>query len=345
MSDRIDASQTPPQPQQPPPSPGASHGWQPPQQTPPPSSGSAPGRQQPLSPAVAGMGGDAALTTAPLDPAAGARATHAFHFDAPKHRITFREAMDSEFAKIRSVRSTFWTLLISLLLSVGISLLIAALTSANWSSVSAADRASFDMSSAVAGVYFGVLVTGVLGVLVVSTEYGTGMMRTSLTAFPRRGSLFIAKALVLAAIVLLIGLVIAFASYAVASPFYTRHGVELSLGHAANLRALLAVPVYLTLIALMGLALGYLLRHTAAAISSIVGLLFVIPIITNFLPGTIGKDIDKAMPSNAGGAMMTTHATVHGSPSLSPLGGFIALLIWTAVLLVPAYFLFRRRDA
>jgi ABC-2 type transport system permease protein len=170
-------------------------------------------------------------------------------------------------------------------------------------------------------------------------------MRTSLTAFPRRGPLFTAKAAVLTLLVLLLGLVIAFASYALASTFYTKHGVDLSLGQAANLRALFAVPVYLTLIALMGFGLGFLLRHTAAAISSLVGLLFVIPIITNFLPGTIGKDVNKIVPSNAGSAMMTTHASTSGTPSLSPLGGLVTLLIWTAVLIIPAFALFRHRDA
>jgi len=274
-----------------------------------------------------------------------ATTTGTVRLGAPIRRVTFREAMDSEFAKIRSVRSTFWTLLICLLVSVGISLLIAAVTSANWDSLSDSSKATMDMSAVVAGVYFGVLVTGVLGVLVVSTEYGTGMMRTSLTAFPRRGTLFAAKAAVLTLVVLLLGLVIAFASYAVASPFYTKHGVDLSLGQAANLRALFAVPVYLTLIALMGFGLGFLLRHTAAAISGLVGLLFVIPIITNFLPGTIGKDVNKIVPSNAGSAMMATHASTTGTPSLSPLSGFITLLVWAAVLIIPALALFRHRDA
>jgi ABC-2 type transport system permease protein len=274
-----------------------------------------------------------------------ATTTHALRLGSPVRRVTFREAMDSEFAKIRSVRSTFWTLLACLLVSVGISVLIAAVTSANWSSLSESSRATMDMSAVVAGVYFGVLVTGVLGVLVVSTEYGTGMMRTSLTAFPRRGTLFIAKATVLTVLVLAVGLIIAFASYALASPFYTKHGVDLSLSHAANLRALFAVPVYLTLIALMGFGLGFLLRHTAAAISSLVGLLFVIPIITNFLPGTVGKDVNKIVPSNAGSAMLVTHPSTTGTPTLSPLGGLITLLVWTAVLIAPAYALFRHRDA
>lgn len=275
-----------------------------------------------------------------------ATSTSAVHLGTPVRRVTFREAMDSEFAKIRSVRSTYWTLLIALLLSVGVSFLIAALTSANWDSISTTQRATTDMSAVVAGVYFGVLVTGVLGVLVVSTEYGTGMMRTSLTAFPRRATLFLAKATVLTGVVLLLGIVIAFASYALSSPFYTRHGVELSLSQGANLRALLAVPVYLTMVALMGLGLGYLMRHTAGAISSLVGLFFVVPIITNFLPGTVGKNINKIVPSNAGSAMMTTHPTnVGDTPILTPLGGFTALLVWTAVLLIPAFMLFRRRDA
>lgn len=290
---------------------------------------------EPPGNAAAGQTAGAASSMARVD----------YHPSEPVRRATFPEAMDSEYAKIRSVRSTWWTLLISLVVSVGISFLIAAVTSANWNSINPADRASMDMSAVVSGVYFGVLVTGVLGVLVVATEYSTGMMRTALTAFPRRGTLFAAKAVVLTGVVLLLGLIIAFASYGLAEPFYSRHGVQLSLTHAANVRALLAVPVYLTLVALIGLALGFLLRHTAAAISSLVGLMFVIPIITNFLPGSIGKDVNKIVPSNAGTAMMTTRQAVNGNPHLTPLAGFIALLIWTAVLLVPAVLLFRERDA
>jgi ABC-type transport system involved in multi-copper enzyme maturation permease subunit len=297
-----------------------------------------PATQQPGAPLGAAYAGTA------VD-AAGGTAAAGYRPSTPARGVTFREAMDSEYAKIRSVRSTWWTLLISLVVSVGISFLIAAVTSANWNSLTPADRASMDMSAVVSGVYFGVLVTGVLGTLVVATEYSTGMMRTALTAFPRRGTLFAAKAVVLAVMVLLLGLVIAFASYGLAEPFYSRHGVDLSLSRAANLRALLAVPVYLALVALMGLALGFLLRHTAAAISTLVGLMFVIPIITNFLPGTLGKDINKLVPSNAGSAMMTTHQAVNGTPHLSPLAGFITMLVWAAVLLVPAVLLFRRRDA
>ena len=264
---------------------------------------------------------------------------------SPIRRVTFREAMDSEFAKIRTVRSTFWTVLLTLVLSIGISLLVAVITSVNWSTVSDSSKATLDMSQVELGVNFGILVVGVLGVMVVSTEYGTGMMRTSLTAFPRRGTLFAAKGTVLALVVLVAGLIITIVSYEAASPFYTKHGIDLSLGEGANVRALLAVPVYLTLIALMAFGLGFLLRSTAGGISSLVGVLFVIPIITNFLPGTAGKDINKVVPSNAGGAMLITKPSTSSTPPLSPLEGFITLLIWTAVIIIPAFILFRRRDA
>lgn len=311
-------------------------------QGPGPGPGQGPGPGVPDPVGAAGLAGVAGAA----DAADGARNAAAFRLGTPPRPVTFREAMDSEFAKIRSVRSTFWTLLICLLLSVGISLLIAAVTSANWNSLSLAAQASTDISSTVAGVYFGVLVTGVLGVLVVASEYSTGMMRTSLTAFPRRGMLFAAKATVLSIVVIVVGLVIGFASYGVASPFYTRHGIDLSLTHEPNLRALFAVAVYLTLVALMGLGLGYLLRHTAAAISALVGLFFVLPIITSFLPGTVGNDLNEAVPSNAGTAMLATHTlSMSGMTRFTPVVGFVTLLIWTAALLVPALLLFRRRDA
>jgi ABC-type transport system involved in multi-copper enzyme maturation permease subunit len=272
-------------------------------------------------------------------------ATEQFRLGTPVHPVTFREAMDSEFAKIRTVRSTFWTVLLTLTLSIGISLLVAAITAANWSTISDESKATLDMSQVEAGVSFGVLVIGVLGVMVVSTEYSTGMMRTSLTAYPRRGTLFLAKALVLALLVLVVGLIITFASYGLATPFYSQHGIDLPLTEGADVRALLAVPVYLTLVALMAFGLGFLLRSTAGAISSLVGVLFVIPIITNFLPGTAGKDVNKIVPSNAGGAMLITKPSLTGTPTLSPLAGFITLLIWTAVIVIPAFLLFRRRDA
>ena len=266
----------------------------------------------------------------------------------PVTRITFREALDSEWAKIRTVRSTYWTLFAAVLVSVGLSVAIAAATVTSWNSLSSSTRRSIDVSYTLAGVNFGVLVIGVLGVMVISSEYSTGMIRTSLTALPRRGHMLAAKATVLAVLCLLIGLVIAFASYFLNAPFYSGKGVSIPLGHYENLRAVLAAAVYLALVALMGFAFGAILRHTAGAITVTVGVLFVLPIITSFLPGTLGRFVNKVMPSNAGSAMMSTAAGTSGSDAsshLTLLSGFLVLTGTVAVLCAIAFALFEKRDA
>lgn len=261
-------------------------------------------------------------------------------------RIRFGNALDSEWAKIRTVRSTYWTLLAVMLVSIGLSALIAAVYAANWNTLSVTQKAQIDISYPLVGVNFGVLVIGVLGVLVVSSEYSSGMMRTSLTALPRRMHLIGAKLLVLGTVCLLAGLVVAFVSYFISEPIYASKGVHLSLSQQQNLRAVLAAAVYLTLVALMGFAFGTLLRHTAGAVTLTLGVMFVLPIITAFLPGTFGKDLNKVMPSNAGGAMMSTvNAATDSSTRLSPLSGFLVLAGTVLVLCVGAFAAFRQRDA
>jgi ABC-type transport system involved in multi-copper enzyme maturation permease subunit len=263
----------------------------------------------------------------------------------PVERATFREALDSEWAKIRTVRSTYWTLFAVVLVSVGVSVALAAAYIASWNSLSDETRATLDISYPLIGVNFGVLIIGVLGVMVISTEYSTGMIRTSLTALPRRGVLLGAKLTVLAALALVIGLLVSFVSYFAAEPFYATKHVHLSLGTSGNLRAVLLAGVYLALVALLGFAFGALLRHTAGAISTTLGVMFVLPIITAFLPGRWGKSINKVMPSQAGAAMMSTPTSNNKGDYLSPLGGFLVLGGTAAVLCVLAFALFKQRDA
>jgi ABC-type transport system involved in multi-copper enzyme maturation permease subunit len=294
----------------------------------------------------------ATATTAPAAPAASragaSGTTRPGGAAGPVTRITFREALDSEWAKIRTVRSTYWTLIIAVLVSVGLSVVITAATVATWNSLSESTKRSISVSYTLAGVNFGVLVIGVLGVLVISSEYSSGMIRTSLTALPRRVPLLAAKATVLAVLCLVIGLVITFASYFLNAPFYGGKGVSIPLGHTANLRAVLAAAVYLVLVALMGFAFGAILRHTAGAITVTVGVMFVLPIITAFLPGSVGKFVNKVMPSNAGSSMMSTAqdaSSTDTSTHLTPLSGFLVLACTVAVLCAIAFALFEKRDA
>jgi ABC-2 type transport system permease protein len=263
----------------------------------------------------------------------------------PIERVTFREALDSEWAKIRTVRSTFWTVFAVVLVSVGLSVALAAAYVASWDSLSQETRTTLDISYPLIGVNFGVLIIGVLGVMVISAEYSTGMIRTSLTALPRRGVLLGAKLTVLAGLSLVIGLLVSFVSYFAAAPFYASKQVHLPLGDGANLRAVLLAGVYLALVALLGFAFGSLLRHTAGAITTTLGVMFVLPIITTFLPGGWGKAINKVMPSQAGGAMMSTPRSNNKGDYLSPLTGFLVLGGTVAVLCLIAFALFKRRDA
>jgi ABC-type transport system involved in multi-copper enzyme maturation permease subunit len=260
-------------------------------------------------------------------------------------KVDFREALDSEWAKIRTVRSTYWTLVAVVIVSIGVSVALGAAYIASWDSLSQETRSTIDVSYTLIGVNFGVLIIAVLGVMVISTEYSTGMIRTSLTALPRRGMMLGAKLTVLGVLSLAIGELVSFVSYFATEPFYASKSVHISLGDGHSLRAVLLAGVYLALVALIGFAFGALLRHTAGAISTTLGVMFVLPIITGFLPGGWGKGVNKVMPSQAGAAMMATPTSNDKGDLLSPLAGFLVLGGTVAALCLIALALFKRRDA
>jgi ABC-2 type transport system permease protein len=271
-------------------------------------------------------------TTAPVEPVRPAAAK----------RAGLREALSSEWAKIITVRSTYWTALATLIVGIGVSNLLSWLLSTNLSNMTAANRAKVDVSYTMLALDFAMLAIGVLGVLVISSEYSSGMMRTSLTALPRRGLLLSAKAAVLAVVALFCGLMVAWGSYLGGAALWRAKGVDFDLGSSGNLRAVFGAALGLMLVALFGFAVGALIRHTAGAVSIVVGIYFVAPIITGFLPGDWGRDINKIMPSNAAHAMILTY---HDPDVLTPLNGLLVLLAWIVVLLSAAFILFKRRDA
>jgi ABC-2 type transport system permease protein len=262
---------------------------------------------------------------------------------APAGRATFGRVLASEWTKIRTVRSTFWTLLAGVVVSIGLSVLISLAFASSYDQLPAQDKESFDIASfSLVGLNFGMVAFGVLGVLVVTGEYATGMIRTSLTAVPRRGQYLAAKALVLTGLVLVVGLVVSFTSFFLAQLIYRTKDLNGSLGDPGVLRAVIGGAVYLTLIALISLAVGMLLRHTAGAVTTVLGVLFVLPIIGAFLPGDWGDTVAKLLPSNAGGMLMSTRQMEN---TLSPWAGGAVFALYTAIVLVAAFVTFRRRDA
>jgi ABC-2 type transport system permease protein len=258
----------------------------------------------------------------------------------------FSGTLRSELTKIRSVRSTYWTLLVLLAVSIGIGAAITGGTAANWSHMAPPDRATFDPTQAsVAGLfYLGQLVIVVLGAMTLTAEYSTGMIRTSLTAMPRRIVVYTAKAVVFAAVTLVVTFVAAFAAFYLGQSLLASTHDTATLSQPGVLRAVIGSALYVTLCGLLAFAFGAILRHTAAAITTVIGLLFVIPILAHLLPQSWYQDLERWLPDAAGRALSVT---VGPQPPhlFSPWAQFGVFAVYTAVLLIAGAVLFRKRDA
>ena len=258
-------------------------------------------------------------------------------------RAGFADAVRSEFTKIRSTRSTYWTLLALIVVTVGIGAIATAGTASHPQGIT---KASLDATQqSLAGLYVGQLVIAVLGALTITSEYSTGMIRTSLAVQPRRGVVFAAKALVFAAVSLVTGLVACFASFFIGQAILSSHHLNATLGDPNVLRAVIGGALFLTACGMLAYGLGALLRHTAGAITAAIGLLFVVSILVNFLPHSWQNNVDKWMPALAGGQIWTTKTVPGGTPMFSAWPGFAVLATYAAVAIVAGLILFRTRDA
>jgi ABC-2 type transport system permease protein len=265
---------------------------------------------------------------------------------AASGRAGFGGTLRSEFTKIRSVRSTYWTLLVLLVVSIGIGAAISAGTAASWSHMQPADKLSFDPTQAsVAGLfYLGQLVIVVIGAMSITAEYSTGMIRTSLTAMPRRVTVYAAKAVVFTCIALVVTFATAFIAFFVGQALLASTHDTATLSQPNVLRAVIGSAVYVATCGLFTFAVGAILRHTAAVISTVIGLLFVIPILAHLLPHAWYQDVARWLPSAAGEALSTTVA----QPDAHLFGAwtqFSVFAAYTAAMLVAGAVLFRTRDA
>ncbi len=262
---------------------------------------------------------------------------------APSGRAGLMGTLRSEWTKIRSVRSTYWTILVLFVVCVGLGALITSLTAAHWSQTSPADRATFDAArNSLLGLYFGQFVIVVLGALTITAEYTTGMIRTSLTAMPRRGIFYLAKALIFTVLALVIGEVTSFIAFFLGQALLSSKHIETTLGAPNVLRAVVGGGLFIAVCGLFAFGIGAIVRHTAAAISTAIGLLFVLPIIVNFLPNSWTNDITRWLPSEGGLAIWNPRQQAH---EFSSWGEFAVFGAYTAALLIAGFILFRKRDA
>ena len=259
-------------------------------------------------------------------------------------KATQARVLVSEFTKFRTVRSTVWTLLVAVVLMIGISALFSAVSASQYHTFDAADRATFNpVSISLSGMMFAVVAFGVLGVLMISGEYSTGMIRSSLTAVPRRLPVLWGKLAVFAGVIFSISLVASFISFFLGQALLNSHHLGVSVAAPGALRSIVGAALYGTVAGMIGVALGALFRNTAAGIATFAGVFFVIPPLTGLLPASISGHLSQYLPSYAGEAVWGAARGV--TNALSPWTGFALLCGYAVVLIAAAALRLRRVDA
>jgi ABC-2 type transport system permease protein len=262
----------------------------------------------------------------------------------PALRVTQPRVLLSEWTKFRSLRSTVWTLLTAVVLSIGIGALFSAVSASQYHTFSPADRASFSpISTSLNGMLFAQLAIGVLGVLLISGEYSTGMIRSSLTAVPRRLPVLWAKLGVFAGVVFAVTLVTSFVSFFLGQALLSSHHLNVAISAPGALRSVIGAALYATVAGMIGMALGTILRNTAAGISTFVAAFFVIPPLTDLLPSSWSSHFAQYLPSNAGEVLFGGGREL--AHPLAPWTGFTVLCAYAAVLIGFAAWRLRRADA
>jgi ABC-type transport system involved in multi-copper enzyme maturation permease subunit len=248
----------------------------------------------------------------------------------------------SETTKLRSVRSTYWTLAVAAVCMVGLGALFCLAEVNRWDRLSPGDQASFDPTAhSLRGFLLAQMAIGVLGVLAITNEYTTGMIRNTFTATPQRRAVLAAKGFVFTAVALVVGMVGSFTTFFVGQAILDSKGIGASLSDPTVLRAVVGGGLYLAVIGLFGLALGAVLRHTPAAITALFGLLLVLPILSNALPSPWNQRVAEFTPGEAGRAILNVRPQ---SNLLAPWTGMAVLVGYVAITLVIASVLIDRRD-
>jgi hypothetical protein len=261
---------------------------------------------------------------------------------SPARTVGFGNLLRSEWTKLRSVRSSYWTALFAVLGAVGAATFICVRIAYNINRGDQ-DLQGFDPTlTSLSGIYLAQIAAGALGVLTISSEYGTGMIRATLAAVPQRRTMLAAKGLVFATAVLLVGELISFLSFGIGQALLGPAHAASSLGQPGVLRAVTGGGLYLAAVGLLGFGMGALIRHTAGALSAFFGVLFALRGVLEVLPSNWQASLSKYMPPNAGSQIITV---VRGRDALPPWAGLGVLCLYAAVAITAATVLIGRRDA
>jgi ABC-2 type transport system permease protein len=252
----------------------------------------------------------------------------------------FANIVRSEFCKLRSVRSTLWALLATVVFNIALAALGATFLPR---ALSTDEKATVDVIRlSLAGIHLSQIALGVLGVLVITSEYRTGMVRATISAVPQRRLLLGGKAIVFAAAALVVGIASSFAAWFVFQAFLSDNALRSSISDPGVLRAVTGGGLYLTVLGLLGLGLGAIIRSSAGAIAALFGLLFVPPLLLQLLPRSWQTTIGPYTPMEAGSQIFIVHPH---APSLGAWTGFGLFCLYAAVALAIGVLLINHRDA
>lgn len=260
----------------------------------------------------------------------------------PSLPVRARDVLTFEWTKLRSVRSTYWTLLIAAVFAIGYSAIAAGVYAATPRPKAAAAAPLNPLVLSFAGLLYAVLAVGVLGVLSFSSEYATGLIRTTFTAVPRRLAVLAAKAATAGAAALITGELLSFASFFLAQAILSGHHLGISLSHPGVPGAVLAAGFLPFACAMAGLGLGAIIRHTAGAVAALFGLIYLPAILYISLPSPWNARIGRFTLTIAGTQVVALHPQ---KGLFSPALSMLVIITWTAATLLAAALLITRRDA
>ncbi len=260
---------------------------------------------------------------------------------APSATIGATNLLRCEFTKLRSVRSTYWTAIVAALGTIAVAVIICEQWRVNL--LNGKDSTDgFDATLiSINGLYLAQIAVGTLGVLVISSEYGTGMIRATMSAVPQRRAVLAAKGLVFAACTLIVGELLSFTAFLIGQAILAPAHASVTLTHPGTLRAVLGGGLYLTAVGLLGFGLGALIRHTAGALSAFFGVLFASTALIDLLPTSWRNTLIDYMPANAGSQILTTVST---HSTLGPWAGLGVLSLYAATSIAAAMILIGIRD-
>ncbi|MFH9547782.1 ABC transporter permease [Streptomyces sp. NPDC051445] len=252
------------------------------------------------------------------------------------------QVIRSEWTKIRSVASTVWTLSLAVVVTIALGMLISALSRHEFDNMSRDDRLSFDPTFiSFAGMSLGQLAMIVFGVLVVSNEYSTGMIRTSLAAVPQRGAFLFSKIAVATGLALAVGLATSFVTFFLGQAMLGSH--RASISDSGVLRAVIGGGLYMTLIAVFSMGVATMLRSPMLSLGILMPFFFLISNILGNVSAT--KKIGRYLPDQAGSKIMQVVTPIDDDTPYGPWGGFAIMAVWAVAALAGGYLLLKKRDA